>query len=468
MRTPTLCLATLALAGALPARAADPDPASAQQLKALQGRVDELEKKLQATPPGMTADQQQDFGRIQVKAESLEDWRDAAGLKGFKVSAWMDPTYVYNFNKERGSFQFLVPAAIEGYSYDNSYFGTVSLDLVKETESGTKFHLNLIPQRGTGGFTEGSIVNEASVWIPLGDLSTKLIAGQVPDWSGYEYQAPNQNLLVTHNLLFDFTIPYFYTGVGIEKLFPRVDLKVMVANFNQSLRGLGEHVPMLVFRGDYAPKGTDYWGLGFAGAAGYKNNARAFIDSGYGTDDRGVAFQADGATPVSSKDTLYLSGEVDGWYNRGAVTFDGHVTCGRQEGTAITADAQGKLRDAWWCGASVLGAYRLTTVLQGVVRLDAIFDQANGGGLLDWVEADAANGVGPDQNGGDPDKGADRFAVTAGLNYSLNANVTLKAEYRLDAATQNVFGNKDALAGGSSPQFRKFNSLLDGQVVFFF
>jgi hypothetical protein len=469
MRISTLCLAALALAGASPALAADPDPATARQLKALQDRVDELEKKLQATPPpGMTPDQQQDFGRIQVKAESLEDWRDAAGLKGLKLSGWMDPTYVYNVNKERGSFQFLVPASTEGYGYDDSYFGTVSLDLVKETDSGTRFHLNLIPQRGTGGFTESSIVNEASIWVPLGDLSTKLIAGQVPDWSGYEYQSPVLNPLVTHNLLFDFTIPYFYTGVGIEKISPRLDLKVMVVNFNQTLRGLGEHVPALVFRGDYSPKGTDYWGFGFAGALGYKNNSRAFVDSGYGTDANGVAFMADGVTPVSSKDTVYATGEVDGWYSRGAVTFNGHVTYGTQRNAAVTADAEGRLRDAQWWGVSALAAYKFTPVLQGIVRADFIYDQKNGGGLLDWTEADGANGVGPDQKGGDPNKGADRYALSLGLGYSLNANVTLKAEYRFDGATENVFGNKDALAGGSNPKYRKFNSLLATQAVFFF
>ncbi|HVO18152.1 MAG TPA: DUF3138 family protein [Anaeromyxobacter sp.] len=469
MRILTLSISALALAGAFPARAANPDPETAKELKALQDRVTELEKQVQALPPpGMTPEQQQDFGRIQVKAESLEDGRDASGLKGFKVSGWMDPTYVYNANKERGTFQFLVPTTAEGYSYDDSYFGTVALDIIKETENGTRFHLDLIPKRGTGDFNNGSIVNEASVWIPLGGLSTKLIAGQVPDWSGYEYQAPNQNLLVTHNLLFDFTIPYYYTGFGIERVTPRIDLKVMVANFNQSIRQLGEHIPALVFRGDYTPKGTDYWGFGFAGALGYKDNARAFVDSGYGTNSNGVALEADGVTPVSSKDTFYFTGEVDGWYTRGDVTLNGHLTYGRQRGAAITADPDGRLRDAWWWGASVLGAYKITTVLQGVVRADFIYDVANGGGLLDWVSSDTANGVGPDQNGGNPDRGANKYALTLGLNYSLSANVTLKAEYRLDGATENVFGNKDALAGGSNPQYRKFNSLASAQVVFFF
>ena len=51
------------------------------------------------------------------------------------------------------------------------------------------------------------IVQEASVSVPLTDLQTRFIAGQIPDWSGYEYLQPTLNKLITHNLLFDFTLP---------------------------------------------------------------------------------------------------------------------------------------------------------------------------------------------------------------------------------------------------------------------
>jgi hypothetical protein len=473
MRTPKLIILALALAGAGATQAAEPTTDTEKELKALKARVEELEKAQRAAPAspapaGMTPEQQQDFNRITVKAEALEDSRDASGLKGLKISGYMDPTYVFNANKERGTFQFLVPAASEGYGYDNSYFGTVSLDIQKETENGTKFHLNLIPRRGTGDFNDSSIVNEASVWIPLGGLDKKLFAGQIPDWSGYEYQAPTQNLLITHNLLFDFTLPYFYTGVGLELVQPRLDLKLMVANFNTSIRRVGEHVPAFVFRGDYTPKGTDYWGLGFAGGLGYKNNLRPFVDSGFGVDGKGVALEADGVTPVSTKDTFFLTAEVDGWYTRGAVTFNAHANIGSQQHAAVTADGAGRLRDAQWFGLSALAAYKFNPKLQGILRADFIYDQKNGGGLLDWTAADGGNGVGPDQKGGDPDKGADKYAVTVGLGYTLSANVTLKAECRFDGATQNVFGNQDAIVGGSSPKFSKSNALAATQVVFFF
>jgi opacity protein-like surface antigen len=469
MRILTLTTLTLALAGAGPARAADPNPNVDQQLRDLQQRVRGLEKAQKAEPEGMTPEQQQDLNRTTVKTEALEDWRDAAGLKGFKLSGYMDPTYVYNFAKERGTFQFLVPASAEGYGYDNSYFGTVSLDIQKETEGGTRFHLNLIPKRGTGDFNENSIVNEASVWIPLGGLDKKLFAGQVPDWSGYEYQSPVLNPLVTHNLLFDFTMPFFYTGAGLELVSSRLDLKLMVANYNTSIRQLGEHVPAFVFRGDYSPRGNDYWGFGFAGGAGYKSNFRAFVDSGFGTNpDTGAALDADG-NPVSTKDTPFFTAEVDGWYTRGKLSLNGQVSFGTQQRAAITADPDtGKLQDAQWWGVSALAAYKLTPRLQGIARADYVYDRRNGGGLLDWVEADGANGVGPDQKGGDANRGADKYALTLGLNYAFNPNVTFKAEYRFDGATENVFGNKDALSGGSDPDYGRNNSLLATQVVFFF
>lgn len=461
MRTLRLTITALALAGALPARAADPD--LARELKALQERVRQLEQA-QQQQQGMSPEQQQELDRVVVKTEALEDAREESGAKGLKVSAWADPSYVYNFAKRRGTFQFIVPATTEGYAYDSSYFGTVSLDLQKETESGVRLHLNLVPKRGTGDFNEGSIVNEASIWIPVGGKT--FFVGQLPDWSGYEYQSPVLNLLVTHNLLFDFTLPYFYTGAGVQLALGRTDLKVMVANYNTSLRQLGEQVPALVFRGDYSPKGTDYWGFGFAGGVGVKSNARAFLDTGFGFDeDSGLPVDAEGNL-ISTRDTFFATGELDCWRSRGKLTLNGQVSYGFQRDAAITASAEGKLRDAQWFGASALVAYKLTPLLQGVLRGDFIYNEQNGGGLLDWVEADAANGVGPDQEGGDPERGASKYAVTVGVNYTYNPNVILKLEYRFDGATRNVFGNEDVLAGGSEPDYSKHNSLLATEVVF--
>ena len=432
----TLKLTTLALAlaAALPTQAADP--------------------KLN---PGMTPEQLQDFNRIAVKVEAMEDARDDSGLKGLKISGYADVNYVYNVNKERGGFQFLVPNDSEPYGYDNSYFGTIALDVLKETEGGTVYHLTLIPKRGIGDFmSPSSIVHEATVSIPMGG-DVKLFAGLIPDWQGYEYVAPTLNKLISHNLLFDFTLPYGYTGAGLEFGLGDVAMKAAVVNVNSPIRNVGESIPSLAFRGDYEV--SEYLGFGFGGLVGPKAN-----------------FRSDDVNPITgdaydTKDTLAANVEVDFWYTRGDLTLNGQVSYGQQEKAAITADpTTGEMRDSRWYGASALVAYKLTPRLEGILRADYLSNQENGGGLFDWTFPDGVNGIGPDMMGGDPEKGADKYAVTVGLNYALNENANFKLEYRYDGATQNVFANKAALVDDASPDasWGKSNSLIStGLVVFF-
>src|SRR5205823_2832824 len=115
-----------------------------------------------------------------------------------------------------------------------------------------------------------SIVHEASMTIPLGDSQTRVVAGQIPSWSGYELALPTQNKLITHNLLFDFTQPRAYTGAGAEWSVGPWDLKALVANLDSSFRASGEKTPVLVYRADWS-KG-EYRGYGFSGAHGKAPN----------------------------------------------------------------------------------------------------------------------------------------------------------------------------------------------------
>src|SRR5512137_1571585 len=341
MKTLKLTILALALASAFPNRAA------AQQAK-----------------PGMTPEQQAEFNRIAVKTEALEDGRDSAGFKNLKISGYADVTWLYNRNKQQGGFQFLVPNANQPYGYDNSYFGSVALDIQKETDSGTKFRLTLIPARSTGDFTgAANIVHEASVSSPVESIDAKIFAGQLPDWSGYEYLAPTQNKLITHNLLFDFTLPFVYTGVGIEKAIGKWVLKGMIANVNTPIRQLGEGVPAFVCRGDYS--GGEFWGLGFACLVGKIQNFTTLTD------------------------TLALTAEVDGWYTRGDLTVNAHVAYGQQDQGAVALNATtGELQTSQWYGISALAAYKLTQRLEGIVRADYIVNNKNGGGLLGWTSPD--------------------------------------------------------------------------------
>ena len=382
----------LALAAAFPSLAlAQSNDALMKELKALKDRVTQLEDALKAKDKpadadkqwGMTPQQLQDFNRVNVKTEALEDAIEAQGFKGLKISGQMDPSFIYNRKQNRAGFQFLNRVNDDGYNYDSSYFGMAMIDFQKEMDGGTKWRLTLAPNRGTGAVFDGqSIVHEASVSIPLGDLQTRLIAGQIPDWSGYEYLPPTQNKLITHNLLFDFTLPTAYTGAGMEITSGKWIVKGVLANLNAARKTSGNKAPVLAYRVDYS-KG-EYNGFGFAGVHGKGANFRS-ADVNPITGD-----------PYDTRDSFVNLIEADAYFIRGDWTVQGQLSYGMQRNGAITADpVTGELRDSRWYGASVLAAYKFTPRLEGIARLDYINNKKNGGGLLGYNFADSRNGIGP-------------------------------------------------------------------------
>lgn len=459
----------VALAAAFPSLAmAQSNDALMKELKALKDRVTQLEEALKAKSApaetdkqwGMTPQQLQDFNRVSVKTEALEDAIEAQGFKGLKISGQMDPTFIYNRRQNRAGFQFLNAVGDDGYNYDNSYFGMAMIDFQKEMDGGTKWRLTLAPNRGVGAVFDGqSIVHEASVSIPLGDLQTRLIAGQIPDWSGYEYLPPTQNKLITHNLLFDLTLPTAYTGAGMEVASGKWLVKGVVANMNASRKTSGNKSPVFAYRVDYS-KG-EYQGFGFAGVHGKAANLRA--DDGVGNPVSGALYD--------TRDSFVNLFEADAYFIRGDWTVLGQLSYGQQRKGAITADpVTGELRDSRWYGASALAAYKFTPRLEGIARFDYINNKKNGGGLLGYTFADDRNGIGPgyvdDGAGGwmvaDPERGANRMALSFGVGYLFNAYTTFKAEYRLDRANQAVF--IDAKDGSYS----KSNHLLGASMVLSF
>ena len=459
----------LALAAAFPSLAlAQSNDALMKELKALKDRVTQLEDALKAKDKpadaekqwGMTPQQLQDFNRVSVKTEALEDAIEAQGFKGLKISGQMDPAFIYNRKQNRAGFQFLNAVGDDGYHYDNSYFGMAMIDFQKEMEGGTKWRLTLAPNRGVGAVFDGqSVVHEATVSVPLGDLQTRLIAGQIPDWSGYEYLPPTQNKLITHNLLFDFTLPTAYTGAGMEITSGKWIMKGVFANMNASRKSSGNKTPVVAYRVDYS-KG-EYQGFGFAGVHGKAANLRA--DDGVGNPVTGL--------PYDTRDTFVNLFEADAYFIRGDWTVLGQLSYGQQRKGAISADpVSGELRDSRWYGASALAAYKFTPRFEGITRVDYINNKKNGGGLLGYSFADGRNGIGPgyvdDGAGGwmvaDPERGANRMALSFGVGYLFNANTTFKAEYRLDRANQAVF--IDAKDGSYS----KSNHLLGASMVLSF
>ncbi len=458
MKTLPITTLALALAAAFPA-AAQSNADILKELAALKAKVTELENKLKAQEEkkpewGMTPEQTRELNRVTVKTEALEDSRDAAGMKLLKISGYADPTYIWNQRQGRAGFQFLNNVADDGYSYDNSYFGAIAIDFQKETDSGTKWRLTLVPNRGTDSVIgNGGIVHEASVSVPLTDLQTRFIAGHVPDWSGYEYLQPTLNKLITHNLLFDYTLPTTYTGAGLELIRGKWWMRGMVANMNASKNGAGEKAPVLTYRVDYSR--GEFQGFGFAGVHGKAAN---FADAN------------------AAKTRLDLF-EVDAYFIRGDWTVQGQVSYGRHRGAGIAPDpVTGALRDAQWSGLSALAAYKFTPRFEGIVRADYIRNRKNGGGLLGYTGYwDPAGGVLGDDRSGlgvdatqdcvtDPtisacNTGVNRTALSMGLSYLYDLNTTFKVEYRIDRATAPVFLSvKDGT-------YKKANNLFGASVV---
>jgi hypothetical protein len=472
--TPLLGLC-LALAAAFPA-AAQTNEELLKELRALRERVNELEKKLQSapaaapatTPPagqwGMTPEQARELNRIAVKTEGLQDSLVDQGLKGLKISGQMDPTYIYNRAQDEASFVFLNYGDAR-YTYDNSYFGMAVIDFEKETESGTRWKLTLAPERGAGAVFNNSIVHEASVSIPLTDLQTRLWVGQVPDWTGYEYTLPAQNKLITHNLLFDFMAPTAFTGAVLDITSGKWWVRGGLANMNTTRETSGNKQPVLTYRVDYS-KG-EFSGFGFAGVHGkavnYAANDGSYpMDTGEVDADGNPIFEDTPFASAGQSTTINLF-EVDAYFIRGDWSFFGQASYGQQEGAAIF-NSDGVLRDAQWWGLSGTAAYKFTPRLEGVLRADYIDNSKNGGGLLGFGFDDYVNGIGRGLLGDGSfakgeSVGANRWALSLGMNYLFDENTIFKLEYRYDGADQPVF---EYVGEG---RFEKSNSVFGASVV---
>lgn len=459
LRKTPLALAVLALTGlGLHGTAsAQSNAEMLNELQNLKARVQQLENQLKAAPNNNVAGavDPDEFNRIRTKVEAQEDATESMGFKGLRISGMIDPTFVYSQRPNTAGFVFLNNFDGAGnsgdgdsFAFDNSYFGQAMLDFQKETESGQKWRLTLAPHKSaSSGTNVGSIVHEASVSIPVDGASTKVIAGQLPDWSGYEYIWSNQQPLISHNLLFDFTIPSFYSGAGMEFIRGKWDTKFLVGNINEARRAPGQKKPGVTYRTDYA--NSEFSGFGFAGTN---------------------TFETD------QKINLY---EVDGYYTRGDLTLQGQIGTGTAEGLASNG---GK---ASWSGVSGLLGYKLTNRLQLTGRADYIANSTNGGGVLGssldpTTGLDSRNGFGlpmayDDATGlwsASSEKGVNRYALTVGLNYLISANHTpgsglwntgtwFKTELRYDTADGKVFLAPDG-------SYKKDNLMFSTSLVFAF
>jgi hypothetical protein len=408
-----------------------------KELQALKARITQLESAQSAAPAAGGVDPTE-FNRVKVKVEALEDGQESAGFKGLKINGWMDPTYMYSSSRKAGGFNFLNGFSgvasqnkPEGYSFDNSFFGMAMLDFQKEMEGGTKWRLTLAPHKAaSSAYNVGSIVHEASVSVPLGDLQTRFIAGQIPDWSGYEYIPSTQNKLITHNILFDFTMPNYYTGAGMELVRGKWTMKGLIGEMNSNRRAAADKSdksPIITYRADYS--NNEYSGFGFAGQHGKSYNAKVNML------------------------------EVDAYYTRGDFSLFGQLSTGNLANAALDGTK------AKWSGASVLAGYKLTPKLELLARADLIKNKKSGVVFGSTSGGNEINGFGESQEYVDDGSGTNtyiwqgtgmgvnRTALSLGLNYLHTSNVSFKAEVRQDRASGATFLQQ----GGS---YKKSNTIF--------
>ena len=368
------------------------------QLQALQQKVDALTARTD-TPVAA-----QQITRLEQKQELAEDGMEKAGLKGLKFKGVVEASYA--FDTASGAHRF---AAHDGVGAG----ANAMLELTKETEDGegVNWTLRLTP----GG---ANLVQEATVSVGI-KPGTRAFGGLMPDFQGYEGYFANQNLLFTHNALYDFAGPTSYTGLGLtHQLTKDLALKWMVGNIDSSYdSGLdtGGH-PLkpsvgLAYRFDWTL--SEYSALGLSGA--HSKATRSF-------------------------DVV----AVDGNFTRGDWQMNGQVTLGQLKDGAYMGG------DASWSGLSGLVGYKLTPRLQLLARADYLENRKNGGGTYAYnylnnpldvlaLGTTAGTGLGPELDSAgvinDPSLGANLTRLSLGTNYLLNATTQWKTEIRFDQSS---------------------------------
>ena len=371
------------------------------QLKVLSEKIETLSSKAPAVEP-------QEFNRLVQKMDLMEEDASKAGFKGLKIKGTMEVVLQSDTNSVTAGFD---------KAKGNGGYGAAMLEFSKEPDEGMGWTLRLIPLTSTD-----SIIHEASIAIPVGEGGSKINAGLTPDYSGYEYSMGHQNPLISNNLLYANTAASNYMGVGMSHtLSSSLTAKWMVGQIDGTT---SRKAPGLAYRADYAM--GEYNGLGFSG----------------------VHFRTNGVDDHMNADLM----EIDAYHTRGDLTLQGQFSMGR----VLKAGLDGSGKNARWLGVSGLVGYKLSPRLQALARADFIYNRANGGGVYYDPTAESENPIyGPEKSSdgsvADGSKGANRYALTAGFNYAVNANTQWKTELRFDRSTgYNFTHNSGELTKGNT------------------
>ncbi|GLU32707.1 DUF3138 family protein [Trinickia caryophylli] len=432
----------------------------------------------------------QQIANQQMKVDALTDAANTGPLAGLSVTGYIDPTYVFNRAQRTSSFLFANHES--SYNYFNSTFGDIYLDIKKTFGVGPmapSAEITLMPNRGNGitllqnehGQIGNNILNTAVVNVPL-TTSTTLVAGLIPSFGGYEVQQSNQMLTLTHNLLYDFSDPGSYIGVGANYTKGNWAWKFFLGNEQYRTYGAvtqtgtnangdpitsSNKIPTFTARADYT------WSSALD-IGGSFNIGRQTLASGTTTDASGntVPVYGVGGQASSGYGTFFFA-ELDATYMLADVQYNAELDYGQQKNAAFNGGT------AQWYGLSLLGHRKFNLPLLGrmgaTLRYDLLVNSKNGGGgggiALNSNGMDPYNGfgIGADclansKAGGGLGfecKGANRQDVALDLLFYPTQQITVKVEYRHDWANQKVFLRNDG-------SYSKSNDLLATQFIYSF
>ncbi|CAM2183353.1 DUF3138 family protein [Paraburkholderia sacchari] len=444
-------------------------------------------------PAQLTNDQvdqmKQQIANQQMKVDSLTDAATTGPLAGLSVTGYIDPTYIYN--RAPGTSSFLFANHTGSYNYFNSTFGDVYLDIKKTFGVGPmapSAEITLMPNRGNGitllqnehGQIGNNILNTAVITVPVTSTGT-FVAGLMPSFGGYEVQQSNQMLTLTHNLLYDFSDPGSYVGVGwnYSPSGSQWAFKFIVANEQYRTNGavtqtgtnaLGDpittsnKIPTFTARADYT--WSSALDIGGSFNVGRQTLASA-IDSTTGQAVYGPGGQA------SSSGGYFFFGEIDASYTLADIQYNAEIDYGQQQRAAFNGG------NAQWYGLSLLAHRKFFAPVVGrmgvTARYDVLANGKNGGGgggiALNGNGMDPYNGfgIGSDclanskANGGFGFEchGATRQDIALDVLFYATQQITVKVEYRHDWATQKVFLRDDG-------SYSKSNDLVGAQFIYSF
>ncbi|MGU7772716.1 DUF3138 family protein [Burkholderia sp. MR1-5-21] len=465
-------------------------PKAAEATPAAAAPVDESSPDYGKAPAQLTNDDvsamKQQIANQQLKVDSLSDAANTGPIAGLSVTGYIDPTYIYN--RAAGTSSFLFANHESAYNYFNSTFGDLYLDIKKTFGVGPmapSAEITLMPNRGNGitllqnkhGSLTDNILNTAVVNVPL-TATTTLVAGLIPSFGGYEVQQSNQMLTLTHNLLYDFSDPGSYVGIGANYTKGNWAWKFFLGNEQYRTYGavtqtgtnalgdpitISNRIPTFTARADYTWSSALDLGGSF-------NIGRQTLPSAI--DSNGVVHYGVGGNAPRSGGTFFF-GELDATYTLADVQYNAELDYGQQQNAAFNGG------NAQWYGLSLLAHRKFTMPVVGrmgaTLRYDLLVDSKNGGGgggiVLNGNGMDPNNGFGVDSDclatskaGGGMGfecKGANRQDVALDLLFYPTQQITVKVEYRHDWANNKVFLRNDG-------SYAKNNDLLATQFIYSF